>query len=90
MHDKVCMLLFALSNPVRLRIVEILMKTEKPLHIEGIARQLKMDYGAVYRHIDLLKKVGIIDIYEVGRSRVPYLVKKKEMENFLMALEKLL
>ncbi len=29
-----------------------------------------MDYAAVYRHIDVLKKANLVQIFEVGRSRV--------------------
>jgi len=29
-----------------------------------------MDYAAVYRHVDILKDAGLVQIFEVGRSRV--------------------
>jgi DNA-binding transcriptional ArsR family regulator len=60
----------ALGNPVRLRILLMLMDSKKPLHIAAVARNLKMGYGGVYPHVELLRKVGLIQVYDVGRSKV--------------------
>lgn len=60
----------ALSNPVRLQILQLVSETKRPLHIKAVARTLQMDYAAVYRHVDILKKAGLVQIFEVGRSRV--------------------
>jgi len=60
----------ALGNIVRLRILLMLMDTSKPLHITAVASNLKMDYGGVYRHVEVLRDAGLIQVYEVGRSRV--------------------
>ena len=60
----------ALSSPVRLQILEIVTSTKRPLHIKAISDQLKIDYGATYRHVSVLKKAKIVEVYEVGRSRV--------------------
>lgn len=48
----------------------MLMDSKKPLHITAVATNLKMDYGGVYRHVEVLRDAGLIQIYEVGRSRV--------------------
>ena len=90
MSEKRVEVLAALANRTRLRILEILLSTEKPIHIEGIARTLKMDYASVYRHVDRLKRAGILGVHEVGRSRVPYILKKEELKNFLKNLDSLL
>jgi len=29
-----------------------------------------MDYGGIYRHVEVLREAGLIQVYEVGRSRV--------------------
>jgi len=63
----------ALGSPTRLRIIEIVSETERPLHIKAVAQVLKSDYAAVYRHVRVLEKCGLIGVYEVGRSRVIYL-----------------
>jgi DNA-binding transcriptional ArsR family regulator len=60
----------ALGNPVRLRILLMLMESKKPLHITAVASNLKMDYGGIYRHVEVLRDAGLIQVYEVGRSRV--------------------
>jgi len=60
----------ALGNPIRLRILSIINETKRPLHIKAVAKILQMDYGAVYRHVEILKKTGLVQIFEVGRSRV--------------------
>jgi len=60
----------ALSNPIRLKILSMVSETKRPLHIKAVAKILKMDYAAVYRHVGVLKEAGLLQIYEVGRSRV--------------------
>ncbi len=89
-YEKKVEILSALANRTRLKILEILLATQKPIHIEGIARMLNMDYASVYRHVDRLKRAGILGVHEVGRSRVPYVVKREEVKNFLEILDTLL
>ena len=60
----------ALGNVVRIRILFMLMESKKPLHITAVASNLEMDYGGIYRHVEVLRKAGLIQVYEVGRSRV--------------------
>lgn len=60
----------ALGSVVRLRILKMLIETKKPLHIKAVARNLNMDYAAVYRHVHVLRTARLLEVYEVGRSRV--------------------
>jgi DNA-binding transcriptional ArsR family regulator len=60
----------ALGNAVRLRILLMLMESKKPLHITAVASNLKMDYGGIYRHVEVLRDAGLLQVYDVGRSRV--------------------
>ena len=60
----------ALGSSVRLRILLMLIDSKKPLHITAVASNLKMDYGGIYRHIEVLRDAGLLQVYEVGRSRV--------------------
>jgi len=60
----------ALSNPTRLRILSIITETQRSLHIKAVAKTLRMDYAAIYRHITVLKNANLLQIFEVGRSRV--------------------
>ena len=63
----------ALGSPTRLKIIELVSETERPLHIKAVAQALKKDYATVYRHVRVLEKSGLVGVYEVGRSRVLYL-----------------
>ena len=60
----------ALGNVVRIRILFMLIESKKPLHITAVASNLGMDYGGIYRHVEVLRRAGLIQVYEVGRSRV--------------------
>jgi len=60
----------ALGNPIRLKILSIISETKRPLHIKAVAKIIQMDYAGVYRHVNILKKAGLVQIFEVGRSRV--------------------
>jgi len=69
-RERLSVIFSALGNPTRLKILSIISETKRPLHIKAVAKTLQMDYAAVYRHIDVLKKAGLVQIFEVGRSRV--------------------
>lgn len=60
----------ALGSEVRLRIIEMVSTTKRPLHIKGVAISLGLDYTATYRHVQVLKAARLVEVYEVGRSRV--------------------
>jgi len=56
----------AIGNPIRFKILMLVNETERPLHIKAVAKILKKEYAAVYRHVKVLEKSGLIKIYEVG------------------------
>lgn len=60
----------ALGSAVRLRILILIGETERPLHIKAVAKAMKMDYAALYRQVKVLEKHGLLEVYDVGRSRV--------------------
>jgi DNA-binding transcriptional ArsR family regulator len=80
----------ALSSPTRLRIIELVSETERPLHIKAVAQVLKSDYAAVYRHVRVLEKCGLIGVYEVGRSRVIYLKNGELVKDCVRTVKKML
>jgi DNA-binding transcriptional ArsR family regulator len=80
----------ALGSPKRLRIIELVSKTERPLHIKAVAQVLKSDYAAVYRHVRVLEKCGLIGVYEVGRSRVIYLKNAELIKELVRTVKKML
>ncbi|MEM3703864.1 MAG: winged helix-turn-helix domain-containing protein [Candidatus Bathyarchaeia archaeon] len=67
---KVSNIFGAIGNTIRFKILMLVNESERPLHIKAVAKILKKDYAAVYRHVKVLEKSGLIRIYEVGRSRV--------------------
>ena len=60
----------ALGSSTRLKILQVIDETKRPLHITAVADLLKIDYAAVYRHVEVLKMANLLEVYEVGRSRV--------------------
>ena len=80
----------ALGSPTRLKIVELISETERPLHIKAVAQVLKKDYAAVYRHIRVLEKCGLVGVYDVGRSRVIYLKNAEQVKECVRTVQKML
>ncbi|MEM2910788.1 MAG: winged helix-turn-helix domain-containing protein [Nitrososphaerota archaeon] len=68
--ERVSRLFGALGNRTRLKILLMVADSKRPLHIKAVAKNLKTDYAAAYRHVKVLEEAGIVEIYEVGRSRV--------------------
>ena len=80
----------ALGSPTRLKIVELVSETERPLHIKAVAQVLQKDYAAVYRHIRVLEECGLVGVYDVGRSRVIYLKNKEQVTELVQTAKKML
>ena len=80
----------ALGSPTRLKIVELVSETKRPLHIKAVAQALKKDYAAVYRHVKVLEQSGLVGVYEVGRSRVIYLKNGELIKEFVRIAQKML
>lgn len=80
----------ALGSPTRLKIIELISETERPLHIKAVSQVLKKDYAAVYRHVRVLEASGLVGVYEVGRSRVIYLKNEELVKEFILTAKKML
>jgi len=80
----------ALGNPTRLKIIELVNETERPLHIKAVAQMLQKDYAAVYRHIRVLEECGLVGVHEVGRSRVIYLKNAELVKECVETIKKML
>jgi len=80
----------SLGSEVRLKIINLILSTKRPLHIQAIANNIGRDYAGVYRHIRALKNSGLVDIYEVGRSRVVSIKKVEELKNVFEASKALI
>ncbi|MCW4023019.1 MAG: ArsR/SmtB family transcription factor [archaeon] len=79
----------ALGSPTRLKIIELVSETQRPLHIKAVAQVLKKDYAAVYRHIGVLEDSGLVGVYDVGRSRVIYLKNSELVKQCVNAVKKM-
>jgi len=79
----------ALGNVVRLRILLMLMDSKKPLHITAVASNLKMDYGGVHRHVEVLRSAGLLQVFEVGRSRVLSPLNTDQVREFITKAKEL-
>ncbi len=73
----------ALGNDTRIRVLRLIDQTERPLHIKAIAEALHLDYAALYRHIQVLQRSGLLVVYEVGRSRVVSLKNRDALKQLL-------
>ena len=85
--DGISKIFQAMGNDTRIKILHLVSSTTRPLHIKAVARGLKLDYAAVYRHVKVLEQTGLIEVYDVGRSRVLSL-KNKEWINELITIAK--
>lgn len=68
--DQISGVFSALGNPTRIKILLLIGETKRPLHIKAVSKALRMDYAAIYRHVQVLQENGLLEAYEVGRSRV--------------------
>ena len=86
---QIALLYRSLGSEVRLKIINLILSTKRPLHIQAIANNIGRDYAGVYRHIRTLKESGLVDVFEVGRSRVVSVKKVEELENVFEAAKAL-
>jgi DNA-binding transcriptional ArsR family regulator len=47
-----------------------------------------MDYGGVYRHVEVLRDAGLIQVYDVGRSRVLSPLNAELIKDFIAKAKK--
>jgi len=65
------------------------MDSKKPLHITAVASNLKMDYGGVHRHVEVLRNAGLLQVFEVGRSRVLSPLNIEQVREFIAGAKEL-
>jgi DNA-binding transcriptional ArsR family regulator len=69
-YERLAGVFTALANPLRLRILDLVSTSDRPLHIKAVAKLTKTKYSLTYKHVRTLEKANLVTIYEVGRSRV--------------------
>jgi DNA-binding transcriptional ArsR family regulator len=87
---KISKIFKALGNETRLKTVLLVNETRRPLHIKAVANELKIDYAAIYRHVKDLAENDLLEIYEVGRSRVLSLKNKELIQNMIEIANKII
>ena len=88
--SRVSSILSALGNPTRLRIVELVSETKRPLHIKAVAEILQKDYAAIYRHVKVLQRSRLLEVYDVGRSRVLHPKNLEVIRQFVQNAKKII
>jgi len=78
----------ALRTPIRSKMLKLVDETRRPLHIKAVAESLKMNYAAIYRHVKVLQRSGLIEVYEVGRSRVLNIMNKEMIRQLMIIANK--
>jgi len=81
--ERAALLFSALGNKLRLKVILLLASTDRPLHIKAVSKRLGVSYPTIYRHIAVLRRAGLVKVYEVGRSRVVALTKPEALEKVL-------
>ena len=79
----------ALGNETRLKALMLIKDTKRPLHIKAISNALQIEYAALYRHVKLLQRSGIVETFEVGRSQVLALKHKDVLDQLLQITQKI-
>lgn len=59
----------ALSDPNRLRILEMLTSSSHPICVNGLARRLEISQSAVSQHLKVLRNAGLVTDRKEGYFR---------------------
>ena len=79
----------AIADPTRRAIIVLL--SEKPMHLNGIASQFEVSRPAISQHIKLLQDCGLIAIHQKGRERYCQIMpdQLKEVSDWVQTFKKL-
>lgn len=84
--DKKASIFKALSEPLRLKIIEYLMKNEKKC-ICDVAITIDRDQSVAYRHIQILKRNDIVSTEKIDKHLMCMLKNKDKVKKILEAIE---
>ena len=73
----------ALGEPIRLQIVDNLMKKKDPVCICDLSTVIKRDPSVIFRHVQLLKDAGIIETQKDNKFLMCKIKDKIKMEELL-------
>ena len=71
----------ALGHPLRLKVLQVLAESEKPLTNRELAGQLSVDPGHLHFHVRMLHRAGLIELAGTGAGREkPYRTVAKHLK----------
>ncbi|MFH1052856.1 MAG: ArsR family transcriptional regulator [Candidatus Woesearchaeota archaeon] len=73
----------ALGEPIRLRIIEYLMKKGQCACICELSKFLKRDQSVIFRHIQILNQAGIINTNKEAKYLMCCIKDKKKIKKLL-------
>jgi DNA-binding transcriptional ArsR family regulator len=62
----------ALGHPLRLKVLQVLGQTERPLTNRELAARLAVDPGHLHFHVRMLHRAGLIELSEAAGREKPY------------------
>ena len=71
----------AISDPTRLKIVDLLNRSSTPLCVNAIARKLSVTQSAISQHLRILKQVNLVSSARSGYN-INYQLKYDKIDYF--------
>jgi DNA-binding transcriptional ArsR family regulator len=62
----------ALGHPLRLKVLQVLSDSDRPLTNRELAASLAVDPGHLHFHVRMLHRAGLIELIETGGREKPY------------------
>src|SRR5690242_17923246 len=62
----------ALGHPLRLKVLQVLGESDKPLTNRELAAQLSVDPGHLHFHVRMLHRAGLIELADAAGREKPY------------------
>jgi DNA-binding transcriptional ArsR family regulator len=70
----------ALGHPLRLKVLQALGQTDRPLTNRELAARLSVDPGHLHFHVRMLHRAGLIELAEVAGREKPYRAVAKHLK----------
>ena len=74
----------ALGHPLRLKVLQVLGESEKPMTNRELAASLSVDPGHLHFHVRMLNRAGLIELADVAGREKPY---RPVAKHFVVAQE---
>ncbi|MFL5962820.1 MAG: ArsR/SmtB family transcription factor [Gaiellaceae bacterium] len=62
----------ALGHPLRLKVLQVLAESDKPLTNRELAANLSVDPGHLHFHVRMLHRAGLIELADIAGREKPY------------------